>query len=518
MKRFCRTIPSAGPAREALRKKGQFWTPEWIAEAMVVYVLANGADEVFDPAVGAGAFFRAARILEAETGRKIRVSGSEVDPAVLEHARLNGVSEQDLAHVQITDFVLSPPKGPFQAIVANPPYIRHHRLPKQVKEELRFLAGGLMGTALDGRAGLHVYFLLRALQLLGKGGRLAFIMPADTCEGVFASTLWDWITRNYRLDAVVTFSPEASPFPEVDTNPVVFMICNADPRPVFWWARQDKAEPRALKEWALSGFSEESNGAISGCRRWLNEAVATGLSRPPNATPSDGPTLGDFAAVLRGIATGANEFFFLTERQAGTLGIPDEFLLPAIGRTRDVTGDQISPETLRMLAAKGRPTRLFAPDDRPLDQFPPPVREYLLRGEAMKLYERPLLSTRRPWYKMEVRRVPPFLFTYLGRRNARFIRNLAGVRPLTCLLCIYPHQEDPPYMDRLWQVLQHPQTVAGLSSVGKSYGSGAIKVEPRALERLPLPSRVVSETGLRLDLGTERRRVETRRDLQLMLL
>jgi hypothetical protein len=152
-----------------------------------------------------------------------------------------------------------------------------------------------------------------------------------------------------------------------------------------------------------------------------------------------------------------------------------------------------------------------------LDQFPPPVREYLLRGEAMKLYERPLLSTRRPWYKMEVRRVPPFLFTYLGRRNARFIRNLAGVRPLTCLLCIYPHQEDPPYMDRLWQVLRHPQTVAGLSSVGKSYGSGAIKVEPRALEKLPLPSRVVSETGLRLDLGTERRAVETSRDLQLML-
>jgi hypothetical protein len=34
----------------------------------------------------------------------------------------------------------------------------------------------------------------------------------------------------------------------------------------------------------------------------------------------------------------------------------------------------------------------------------------------------------------------------------------------------------------LWQLLQHPETVKNLVRVGKSYGSGAIKVEPRALE------------------------------------
>jgi hypothetical protein len=51
---------------------------------------------------------------------------------------------------------------------------------------------------------LHVYFLLRALERLAHGGRLAFIMPADTCEGVFAPQLWSWIARHYRLDAVVT--------------------------------------------------------------------------------------------------------------------------------------------------------------------------------------------------------------------------------------------------------------------------------------------------------------------------
>ena len=43
--------------REALREKGQFWTPGWVAEAMVEYVLA-GRDDVllFDPAWGRGLF------------------------------------------------------------------------------------------------------------------------------------------------------------------------------------------------------------------------------------------------------------------------------------------------------------------------------------------------------------------------------------------------------------------------------------------------------------------------------
>src|SRR5213078_2383428 len=124
---------------------------------------------------------------------------------------------------QITDFVLSPPSNHYYAIVANPPYIRHHRLSPSVKARLKALSAHILGTNLDGRAGLHIYFLIRALQLLKEGGRLAFIMPADTCEGIFAPTLWKWITTNYNLEAVVTFMPGASPFPNVDTNPLIFL-------------------------------------------------------------------------------------------------------------------------------------------------------------------------------------------------------------------------------------------------------------------------------------------------------
>jgi len=287
---------------------------------------------------------------------------------------------------------------------------------------------------------------------------------------------------------VVTFAPQASPFPGVDTNAIIFMIRNAKPREHFLWVVCTEAETAELKEWARSELAGPPRHPISVYQRSLAEGLASGFSRPPVEGQATRPTLGDFARTMRGIATGANEFFFLTPGQAATLGIPHEFLVPAIGRTRDVPGDELSSATLRALEEKGRPTLLFAPDGRPLDEFPPAVVKYLERGEQMGLNTRPLIASRRPWYKMEVRRAPPILFAYLGRRNARFIRNTAGVVALTGFICVYPHRDDPGFIRRLWDVLRHAETQANLRLVGKSYGAGAIKVEPRALERLPLPA------------------------------
>ncbi len=493
-------LPATGPAREALRQKGQFWTPDWVAQAMVAYVTAGGADHLFDPAVGAGAFFRAAKAVAAQTNRHFTLLGTEIDAAALGEARRSGLADCDLTGVQICDFILCPPTDRFQAIVANPPYIRHHRLPPALKDALKRLGTRLIGKPLDGRAGLHVYFLLQALQLLGSAGRLAFIMPADTCEGVSAPTLWRWVTQNYCLDAVITFTPQAAPFPTVDTNALIFFIRNAPPPSQLRWAVCSLAGKDPLKAWALADLSAPSADGLAVYRRDLAEALATGLSRPPLVPQPGNVTLADFAKVVRGVATGANEFFFLTEAQAATLGLAEEFLKPAIGRVRDVATDLLSGEMLDRLAAKGRPTRLFAPDSRPLDRYPERTRQYLQQGERLGINTRILISTRNPWYKMETRRIPPILFAYLGRRDARFIRNQAGALPLTCFLCVYPRDDDAVFIEKLWHVLSHPLTLANLALVGKSYGSGAIKVEPRALESLPLPLSVVQAAGLLTDL------------------
>lgn len=489
-------LPTAGPERERLRQKGQFWTPDWVADAMVAYAAGRTARNLFDPAVGAGAFFRAARRLEARIGRRLDLTGAEIDSAALDQALASGLTAGDLQGVEIRDFVGAPPEGPFSAIVANPPYIRHHRLSPSVKAILRAIASNTVGRPLDGRAGLHIYFLLRALERLREGGRLAFIMPADTCEGVFAPNLWRWIGERFRLDAVISFAPEATPFPQVDTNPLIFLISNDPPRREIRWARCVRSGTESLCRWTASDFADSDPQALEIRRRGLSEALATGLSRPPAEDGDPELRLSHFATVVRGIATGANAFFFLTRNRANELDIPPDFLHPAIGRTRDAPENELTAAAIDALDAKGRPTVLFTPDGRSRRQFPPSVQRYLASGESEGVATRSLISTRHPWYKMERRDPPPLLFAYLGRRNARFIRNRAGVVPLSNFSCVYPHDPEAGAADRLWQALQHPTTAANLARVGKSYGSGAIKVEPRALERLPIAAAVAAAAGL----------------------
>ena len=198
---------------------------------------------------------------------------------------------------------------------------------------------------------------------------------------------------------------------------------------------------------------------------------------------------------MRGIASGANEFFFLTKEEARELQIPNNFLKLAIGRTRDINDNIITKNHILELEKKGRPTLLLSINERP-EKFPKSVIDYLNKGVILGLPNHSLIKQRKPWYKMENRKIPPLLFTYLGRRNSRFIKNEAAVVPLTGFLCVYPKKSTEKYVNTLWEILNHSETLKNLLLVGKSYGSGAVKVEPRNLERLPIPEELVKKYSL----------------------
>jgi hypothetical protein len=129
------------------------------------------------------------------------------------------------------------------------------------------------------------------------------------------------------------------------------------------------------------------------------------------------------------------------------------------------------------------------------EKLPTQLRAYLESGKQAGLSERSLIKTRRPWYKMEKRTPPPILFAYLGRRECRFILNEADVVPLTGFLCVYPWDSTRAGAKMLWRALNHPDTLANLSFVAKSYGGGALKAEPRQLDQLEIPQSVLDEVG-----------------------
>jgi adenine-specific DNA-methyltransferase len=231
-------------------------------------------------------------------------------------------------------------------------------------------------------------------------------------------------------------------------------------------------------------------------RRNISEALRTGLSRPPRNYSAQCYPLSSFCKVVRGIASGANEFFFLTKEQIHELGLDKRFFVRAIGRTRDCSNSVLTTSILEELSTKSRPTWLLNLGDVAESSLPKRMKDYLNKGVKSGFSERALIKSRRPWYKMERRSPPAILFAYLGRRDCRFILNQANVVPLTGFLCVYPINTDKQAIRKLWQALNHPDTLSNLQFVGKSYGNGALKVEPRQLDSLEIPLSVLDEVGL----------------------
>ena len=484
--------------RETLRDKGQFWTPSWVAEAMVAYVAEN-TDLVFDPATGRGAFYEALLKLNKAN---ISFFGTDIDPEVLAEE----IYTQGKCVVEERDFIKNPPQRKFKAITGNPPYIRHHRIGEETKSLLKQLSLTITGSIIDGRAGYHIYFLIQALNLLEEDGKLAFIMPADTCEGKFAKNLWKWISEKFCIEGVITFDISATPFPNVDTNALVFLIKNSKPQKTLQWVKANHAYSSDLLTFVSTKFKQQNFETIEITSRQLAEGIATGFSRPEQSYNGFKFHLNDFANIMRGIATGSNEFFFLTAQQVKELGIPKEFLKRAVGRTKDATESILTLTDIEELDQENRPTFLLSINGN--DKFPKAVENYLKVGEEMGLPTRPLIQQRKPWYKMEKRQIPPLLFAYLGRRNTRFIKNEAGVLPLTGFLCVYPVYDDKEYINTLWKALNHPDTLENLKLVGKSYGSGAIKVEPGNLTKLPIPEHIVNQFNLKRPYKTSQGQLE----------
>jgi adenine-specific DNA-methyltransferase len=479
-------LPAQWAEREKLRDKGQFWTPSWVANAMVTYV-SKDTDIVFDPASGEGAFYEALKHIAPN----IKFYGIDIDPLVLESPTYNSNGCQ----LEVRDFIKNTPNNKFKAIVANPPYIRHHRIDEATKLYLKQMCVQKMGFTLDGRAGLHIYFLVQALELLETNGRLAFIMPADTCEGKSAQPLWKWITSKYCVECVATFSSEATPFPNVDTNALVFFISNKPQEEYIIWSRITEPYTKDFTQFIEKGFCAENLSTITTSRRNITEALETGFSRPQATKEKTQYVLADFAQILRGIATGANEFFFLTKQQIEGFNLNPNYFKRAVGRTRDVQKDRITLEDLEDLDNNDRPTYLLSLiNEREVHDGG--ITQYLAKGNDLELPKRPLIMQRKPWYKMEKREVPALLFAYLGRRDIRFILNEANVLPLTAFLCVYPNFKDKEYITNLWEALNHPDTLNNLQAVGKSYGSGAIKVEPNSLRNLSIPDHIVTKYSL----------------------
>jgi adenine-specific DNA-methyltransferase len=463
------------------RRLGAFYTPDHLADVIAEWVVHDVEGQILDPSVGEGSLLRA-------TGRRLvaagvaeagpLLTGVDLDSSAVKAAAANlSIYGFDARKLIEADFLELRPRdvlgAPFQSVVANPPYVRHHWRTETAKHA----AAAAMhdaGVEISAKASSWAHFLVHAVEFVALGGRMAFVLPGAVLQADYATAALRHVCANFgevRLirvssrvfedvqeDTVVLAAASrgrnsAMPTPEhVDTVASLRAALDA-PAPVPVPASQDSV-------WKLALISARA-------RQVWNEVSGSAL------------LLNDVASLSIGVVTGANEFFIRAsdDRLFEITGVREHpiarrsgWLSAAAWRSIDVSAlDHQGHATRLAMIDRGARRSIYA-------------RAELDRGESLGLHKRSHCAKRNPWYTVVDERVPDAFLHYMRHDEPRIVEN--DVRAL-CTNAVH----------RVWWRSDTRRTAActwtslfalGTELLGRQYGGGVLKLEPSDARRLPV--------------------------------
>lgn len=484
------------------RELGQFWTPTSIARFMADWSITRSDVRVLEPASGTGrmVFAITRRLLELgapKNGLGNQVFTNEIS-ALLRQLMLTVVEAAyggTWPHVDLSDFLVArnAKQQRFDAIVCNPPYTRHHHIPAATKASLRAKLQSDLGVDVSGFSSLFLYFYLHALTLLSEDGRMAFITPAELFDASYSKTLKVHLLSKVNLRAVIYFEGETLAFEGVDTSGVISLTEGGpcDGKVIRFVALREwpgeatllTALEGPIGEYPWGHVEERSRESLVG-KKWVRS------SKIPTVSQQGTIALSEIAQVMRGVATGCNDFFTLTEEERVSHNLSTTYLVPVLCKTRDATSLVLSAKDFTNLRTQGRKSWMFVCHKSPEQLAGTPEASYIAQGVSKGLDKGSLVSKRKHWFHNERRAIPLFVYTYMSRGNPRFILNEADAQTLNAFLHVLPKAgviTSDSVRDALAGILNSRFVLEQLPSVGRSYGGGTVKVEPRELDSLRLP-------------------------------
>lgn len=466
--------------RDRRSSLGQFFTPAPIAKLMTNWIASVKPLTVLDPSVGPGILTRTVREVLPEA----RITCIDIDQAPLQLARASMANDKLVNFIK-GDF-LTADLPQFDAILANPPYLRHQNL--NYEFDVHTTIGNRSGIKLSRLSNLYVLFILEICRSLRDGGRAAIIVPAEWMNANFGAAVKQFFYQNGCLRQLIYFSHNTLAFDDALTTAAILLIekspMSAESLDVIY-VKEAVAIPDI--ESLIAGHTPDLSGVTRESIPW--DVLRTTPKWDRLFAMGSHEKMGHLITVeaiaksRRGIATGANEFFHLRPSQATAYGIQSRNQKICIGRAQDIRGLIFSKEDLIHLENEDARTRLvsFGPDLSPAEDA------YIAEGIANNLHERYLLAARRPWYSMENREPAPIWAAVFGRASLRFVLNAAGVCNLTTFHCLYPNGLSGKQVKALVALLNTVPIQERAMRHRRVYGGGLAKFEPKDLLQLEVP-------------------------------
>ena len=388
---------------------GQFATPTVLATEILEYGLSLlGADDAvrfLDPAIGTGSFFSA--LLKCAAQRRVESAlGFEID---LHYGKPAASLWRDTPlRLELRDFTTANPNEGDLAnlVICNPPYVRHHHLDADNKLRLQAITEEQTGIRLSGLSGLYCYFLMLSQRWMSPGGVAGWLIPSEFMDVNYGDEVKRFLLSRVTLLHIHRFDPAEVQFDDALVSSAVVWFRNAPPtdHSICFSFGGSLAQPRCEHSVSVDDL-------------WTVPKWTRLLSESPIVEQSDGPTLGDFFRIQRGLATGCNEFFVLNGEQIEKHQLPREVLTPILPSPRYLPVDEV------LATRSGMPVldeALFLlncdlPEDIVRTKYPA-LWNYLKTGVGTAVDQRYLCQHRSPWYSQERRQPPPLLFQGRAQR------------------------------------------------------------------------------------------------------
>jgi len=465
----------------AHRKKfAQFFTPFTVARFMAAWILANQhLKTVLDPAFGLGVFARAIR----EKNKDCSIKGFDIDTYILEQA-VHLFNKDIHTDIQLKDYMLNDWEHRYDGIICNPPYFKFHDY--ENKSTLKIIEKNL-GLRLNGFTNLYTLFLLKSAYQLNAGGRAAYIVPSEFLNSDYGKLVKSYLIKNKLLRYIIVFDFEENVFEDALTTASILLFANDNQKSEVEFLNIKTLNELIDVQNLIAAYPKtKSKNAVSFSTlnpeiKWRAYYQKQNASSYKNLVP-----FANFGKVVRGIATGANEYFTFNLSKAKQFGIDEHNLLPCIIKSVDVAGAFFTQDNFDDLKHKDRLVYLLNATDPAVAN----LKKYLDKGEAEGIHKKFLTASRNPWYALENRVPAPIWVSVFNRNGLRFIRNEAGVSNLTTFHCIYPAQSrlfNNLNIDTLFAYLLTNTAKEIFQDNRREYGNGLQKFEPNDINKALMP-------------------------------
>jgi len=327
---------------------------------------------------------------------------------------------------------------------------------------------------------LYIFFLIKLIWQLAEDGRAAVILPFEFLNADYGVPVKQLLLDQGILRKVLILGEALQPFDEVITTACILCLertPQSNPPELLTVHSIEELTTIAAGFKDENGSSQAANRKVQAARlpgeKWLVPVHLNQAAGNEKMVP-----LSTFGKVMRGIATGDNSFFVISETQRELAALERECVLPCLAKSSYASDLEFSQDHFSRLRASQKPVWLVDLAGR---EDLPSVQRYIEIGLERGTDQRYLTSKRSPWYALEQRPPAPLLVTTFSRGQLRWVRNLAGVRNLTAFHGFYPHAGVD--LELLCAYLVTPLAQEMLSHQRREYGNGLHKYEPNDLNQ-----------------------------------